>query len=30
MRADIVLGARFPDYELRDHKSRPHKLSEPL
>src|SRR6476661_4651928 len=28
MRADIVPGAMFPDYELRDHTSTPRRLSE--
>lgn len=28
MRTDIVPGALFPDYELRDHKNKPRKLSE--
>ena len=28
MRDDIVSGAKFPDYELPDHESIPHKLSE--
>ena len=28
MRDDIVSGAKFPDYELPDHESMPHKLSE--
>jgi peroxiredoxin len=28
MRADIVPGARFPDYELPDHTGRKRKLSE--
>ena len=28
MRADIVPGARFPDYELQDHAGQPHHLSE--
>jgi peroxiredoxin len=28
MRADVVPGAQLPDYELRDHKNRPHKLSQ--
>jgi peroxiredoxin len=28
MRPDIVPGATFPDYELREHKNKPHKLSE--
>ncbi len=28
MRDDMVSGARFPDYELRDHKNKPHKLSD--
>jgi peroxiredoxin len=27
MRADIVPGATFPDYELRDHRNRPRRLS---
>ena len=28
MRADIVLGATFPDYELADHMGEPRRLSE--
>jgi peroxiredoxin len=28
MRSDIIVGARFPDYELRDHNRRRRKLSE--
>ncbi|MCE5190211.1 MAG: redoxin domain-containing protein [Actinomycetia bacterium] len=28
MREDIVPGSKFPDYKLRDHKNKPHMLSE--